>query len=118
MTRMVAQGDILIERVGDAAVSGAVVGTCGDGGSVVVAEGEGAGHRHRMLGAVTLYRDERLARDMPYELYVGHLLVCAPTARLVHDEHDTIVLEKGTYRIRRQRCLDPGDVDFIEDWAS
>lgn len=111
---LVAQGDILVERIGDRPVSGSVIGTCGERGWIVIAEGEESGNRHRVQGSATLHHDECLARDVPRELYVGHLVV-RKAARLLHEEHGPILLSAGTYCIRRQRRLEPCDPDFVED---
>ena len=105
-----AQGDILIERVSDA--DGKPIGNAGvnqfgtdPDGSAVLARGEVTGHRHRFdaMSNVTLFRDDALARDVPAELYIGHVKIAFGGADLVHEEHDTITLQDGTYRIRRQR---------------
>jgi hypothetical protein len=113
MVRLWAQGDLLIERLEDDAVS--------DDGldavkvdSVVVAVGE-TGNRHMLLGAVRFYRNEDLARDIPDNLYIGHLQVTGVAARLTHEEHAPIMLEQGNYRVRRQRHLEPNDVAILED---
>jgi hypothetical protein len=111
--RLCAQGDILLERVEDAALPAQVIQSARDGG-VVVAEGEATGHHHRLLGSVTMYRDDAIARDIPSGLYVAHVAVKSATARLVHEEHAPITLEKGTYRVRRQRQLEPTDVGMHE----
>jgi hypothetical protein len=117
MIRLCAQGDILIERVADAPVSGRVIQSIDDG-SAVVAAGEAAGHHHRIFGSVTLYRDDALAREIPAGLYVAHLQVKAPAARLEHEEHAPIALEQGTYRVRRQRRLEPADVGIHEHFST
>jgi hypothetical protein len=111
--RLCAQGDILIERVEDAMASGHVVQSVHNG-PVVIAEGEATGHHHRLVGSVTMYRDDAIARDIPRELYVAHVTVRSPSARLVHEEHAPITLDKGTYRVRRQRQLEPTDVGMYE----
>jgi hypothetical protein len=116
MVRLCAQGDILIERIGEAKVSGHIV-ECVTGGSATVAAGEATGHHHRVFGSVTLYRDDELARDVPARLYVGHLQVNSANARIDHEEHTPIELPQGTYRIRRQRQLEPTDVDFHEQYG-
>lgn len=85
MTRLCAQGDILIERVADAPVSSRVIETA-DTGSAIVAAGEETGHHHRIFGSVTMYRDDALAREIPRGLYVAHLRVTTPAARLEHEE--------------------------------
>ena len=117
MPRLCAQGDILIERVDDVPVSGRVILPT-DEGSAVVAEGEATGHHHRLLGAVTMYRDDALAREIPTGLYVAHVRVDGPTARLEHEEHAPITLPQGTYRVRRQRHLEPTDVGMYEHFSS
>jgi hypothetical protein len=38
-----------------------------------------------------------------------------PGARLEHEEHAPITLEQGTYRVRRQRHLEPSDVHIVGD---
>jgi hypothetical protein len=117
MPSLCAQGDILIERVGDAPVSGRVVQSVCDG-SAVVAAGEATGHHHRILGSLTMYRDDALAREMPRGLYVAHLKIDSPTARLQHEEHASITLERGTYRVRRQRQLEPTDIGIHEHFSA
>ncbi len=114
MTRMFAQGDLLIERVADTVPTGSVIDP-GVDGAVVLAEGEVTGHRHAIYDRVTMFRDDSLARDIPAGLYVGHVRVDQPSARLVHDEHAPIALDKGTYRIRRQRELEPQDARIVVD---
>src|SRR5262245_28699346 len=111
--RLCVQGDILIERVEDAATSGQVIQSIHEG-PVVLAEGEATGHHHRLLGSVTMYRDDAIARELPLGLYIAHVTVKSSTARLVHEEHAPITLDKGTYLVRRQRHLEPTDVGMHE----
>lgn len=66
---------------------------------LVLAEGDATGHRHRIEDggtAVLLALGDRT-----------FLEVVSDEATLVHDEHDTIVLPRGTYRYWRQREYDP-----------
>ena len=116
MTRLCAQGDILIERVDDDAASGQVLQSVE--GAAIIAEGEATGHHHRLLGSVTMYRDDALARDIPSGLYVAHVEVRSPTTRLEHEEHAPIMLDKGTYRVRRQRQLEPTDIGIHEHFST
>lgn len=105
-TKRYAQGDIVLERVDDQAPTGKLVARDPDG-AVVLARGEVTGHRHAFYGAnVVMFRDDALARDMPPELYVGHVRVKDDSARLEHEEHAAITLPRGTYRVRRQREFD------------
>lgn len=106
MRELYAQGDLLIERVNDVAAEGA---TPASDCSVVLAEGELTGHHHTAFGRIAFFRDDGLARDIPGGLYIGHMKIEAPSARVVHQEHAAIDLPTGTYRVRRQRELDPDD---------
>lgn len=66
----------------------------------VVAEGEVTGHKHRVLDphSAQLFRFHD-------DFYLD---VVADYAQLVHDEHETLWLEFGIYRIWRQREYEPG----------
>ncbi len=114
MHTLFAQGDLLIEKVDDAGPSGTIVGALATG-ATVLAEGEATGHRHAFFEPVTMFRDDGLARDVPGGLYIGHVRIDGPSARLEHDEHASITLPRGTYRVRRQRELEPKDARFIAD---
>ena len=116
MGLLCAQGDILVERVGDVEISGHVIERVTDG-SAVVAGGEKAGHFHTVIGSVTLFRDDALARDIPAGLYTLHLQIHSARARLQHDEHAPITLTRGSYRLRRQRQLEPTDTGFSEQYG-
>jgi hypothetical protein len=108
------QGDVCIERVPDADPSGKTIPD--KNGAVILAEGEATGHHHAFFGTgVTMFRDDSLARDVPQELYIGHIKITTPTAELKHQEHDSITLKKGTYRIRRQREWDAGMARTVAD---
>lgn len=114
MARLYAQGDVLIEEVVDRSPSGTPIEPAADG-AIVLAEGEVTGHRHTMRDSVTFFRDDALARDIPTELYIGHVKVEAPMSRVEHQEHAPINLPRGTYRVRRQRELQPKDVRLVAD---
>jgi hypothetical protein len=113
MHEQFAQGDLLIEHVDDTQPSGTLAQRAGD--VTVLAEGELTGHRHVIHDRVTMFRDEALARDIPADLYVAHLQIEAPFARVEHNEHDTITLTKGTYRVSRQREMGPEDAVLVYD---
>lgn len=109
-----AQGDLLLERVDDVAPSGTVAENAEDA-PMVLAEGEESGHRHAIRERVTMFRNEKLARDIPAGLYVGHVQVSSAYARVTHEEHAPITLPRGTYRVRRQRELGPLDARVLAD---
>lgn len=113
MSELFAQGDLLIERVPDVEPSGQIVPSAGEG--YVLAEGEATGHMHAIRNHIAFFRDDGLARDVPASLYIGHVRVGQESARIEHDEHDTIMLGQGTYRVRRQRELDPSEVRVVSD---
>lgn len=108
MTELYAQGDVLLELVADVpahALPKKLIKADPDG-SVVLARGEATGHRHRFApdNGVVMFRDDGLARDMPTELYIGHIKIASKEgAELRHEEHDQVHLPAGTYRVRRQR---------------
>lgn len=115
MAKLFFQGDVCIEKVDDAEPSGEAIAPRADG-AVVLAEGEVTGHAHAFLGGgVVMFRDDALARDVPSELYIGHIKIDALKAELRHQEHDTICLERGTYRIRRQREFHAGLARVVSD---
>lgn len=114
MRELYAQGDLLIERVDTLQPSGDLP-TPGADGSFILAEGELTGHCHALFGRATMFRDDSLARDIPGGLYVGHLNVDGPSARIQHQEHAAIDLPKGSYRVRRQRELEPKDARIVAD---
>ncbi|SRR6266700_4796953 len=114
MAEIFAQGDLLLERVADVAPSGTVEENA-DGAAVVLLEGEKTGHCHTIRERVTMFRDDRLARDVPAGLYVGHVRVASEYARVTHEEHAPVTLPRGTYRVRRQRELGPWDARILAD---
>jgi hypothetical protein len=111
---MYAQGDLLIERVDDIVPSGTILSP-DESGATVLAEGELTGHRHAIFERVTMFRDDSLARDVPGSLYIGHVKVEGGPATVHHHEHAPIALGEGTYRVRRQRELEPRDAVIVAD---
>jgi hypothetical protein len=114
MKEIFAQGDLLFERINDLSPSGTIVRSLA-GSAMVLAEGEATGHRHAIYDCVTMFRDDSLARDVPSGLYVAHVRVDGPLARVEHDELAPIRLSQGTYRVRRQRELEPTDARIVAD---
>jgi hypothetical protein len=92
------QGDIYIESIHEIPQAAVVQP------DLVLAEGEATGHRHRI-------EDPRSAIlfDDRGQLYLN---ITSSRARVVHDEHATIDLERGYYRVWRQREYDPVQPGF------
>lgn len=72
-----------------------------------LAKGEATGHAHRIeeRGAAELFRGDDA-------LYLG---VTAPMATLVHEEHASISLPRGIYRVWIQREYTPKEIRRVID---
>jgi hypothetical protein len=105
------QGDILLQPIGERTVPTGVktlpTKPRDARGRLVLALGEATGHAHAVVGEGTLY----LA---PEPMLIGHLHLDQAT-RIVHEEHATIDLPKGWYRVVRQREYIPGAVRMVAD---
>jgi hypothetical protein len=79
------------------------------GGRAVLAHGEATGHAHAIAAAgAALFRDAELAAIF---MTVSEE---APVA-LMHDEHGTIMIPPGKFRVVRQREYVPGAVRYVAD---
>lgn len=105
--KMYRQGDVLIVAV-DKMPDGAKELPRSKRG-VVLAEGEVTGHAHRITARhASLYRTEDDARY----LRVGG---SAGPAQLKHEEHKTVTLPKGDYRITIHHEYEPEAIRRVED---
>jgi hypothetical protein len=87
------QGDVFIED------TPLIPGGARQQASMVLVEGELTGHAHRIADSDTAIVYERRG-----ELF---LQVIADLAEVIHQEHATIRLPRGRYRVWRQREFDP-----------
>ena len=101
------QGDVLIERIPSLPANAKKMAR--ENGRVILAHGEVTGHAH----AIT---------DKHADLYsavdsgdVTFLEITEAVAALEHDEHATITLEPGTYRVTRQREYSPEAIRNVAD---
>ena len=102
---MYRQGDVLLVRT-DEPVPESATAVDRDGRGLVLAHGEATGHAHRIASVLaTLY-----VMDKAYRL----LHVEEPT-ELVHEEHGTIPLDPGMYRVFRQREYTPEGIRNVAD---
>jgi hypothetical protein len=108
---MYRQGDILILPIAEAAVPRAVRAlppAPRDGrGRMVLALGEATGHAHAIAAPGELLRD-------PDPLVPDHLHLPSG-GLLVHEEHGSISLPTGWFRVIRQREYVPGAVRVVAD---
>ena len=76
-------------------------------GNLILAYGEITGHSHRVA-------DPRTAETFELDGQI-YLKVTAPKALLVHEEHATIELPQGIYRVWQQREYSPGEIRRVYD---
>jgi hypothetical protein len=100
------QGDVLVQQI--TTIPTGLQQVPRDNGRVILAYGEVTGHAHAVVGDV-----EFLAADLA-ELEERFLRVEAE-AQIVHEEHDTIVLPPGNYRVVRQREYAPAAPVYVAD---
>lgn len=101
------QGDVLIERI--AALPSALKKIPRENGRVVLAHGEVTGHAHAIADEhADLFQSEQ-------EAGVTFLEVRDAVAALTHDEHSTIQLAPGKYRVVRQREYTPTEIRSVAD---
>lgn len=103
------QGDVLLIKA--KAIPAAAKPVPREQGRVILAHGEVTNHCHALhSAAVTFFRPD----DMPTGS-VGGWLEVRETAQLVHEEHSTITLPPGIYRLARQVEEMPDAVRQVAD---
>lgn len=100
------QGDVLLRRVNK--IPGGLQAVPLDRGRVILAYGEVTGHAHAVEGDV-----EFLAADLAER--EERFLRVEREASVVHEEHDTITLRPGDYRVVRQREYAPERPTYVAD---
>ena len=102
------QGDVLITRI--AALPKSATKLAREHNRVILAHGEVTGHHHSFCEeTVDLY-----APAVP-EAGVTYLEVRAAMAMLTHQEHATIRVAPGTYKVTRQREYSPEAIRNVAD---
>lgn len=104
--KMYRQGDVLIERI-DKSHMNRSKPMDREGGKVILAHGEVTGHAHAIADAGV----HQYAGDAG----VTYLEVQQAVALLQHEEHGTIELPQGTYRVIRQREYSPEEIRNVAD---
>lgn len=103
---MFRQGDVLIVPIPASAVAPAALAAGpqqrkGDA-PMILALGDSTGHAHAVQGRGSLYPAPTLSDPAFLHLPQG--------GRVVHEEHGTIPLPEGWFRVVRQREYEPGAV--------
>lgn len=104
---MYRQGDVLIERVAKRPTT-AVKPVARENGKIVLAHGEVTGHAHAI-------EEKGVALFSGGVNGVTYLEVESAMAALRHEEHATIELPTGTYRVQRQREYAPDEIRNVAD---
>ena len=78
-------------------------------GRLVLAEGEATGHAHTIVDESA----ELVTPEGAAELYL--LVHGTDPVELVHQEHDTIPVEPGAYKVIRQREYQPDAIRRVAD---
>jgi len=92
------QGDVLLVPVPGSEVPATAVPAPRDrAGRMVLARGEATGHAHVIVDVDRLF------------------VKIVTRARVVHEEHGTITIPAGAYRIVRQREYVPGAYRYVAD---
>ena len=105
-THQYRQGDVLITRV--RRTRARMTPVARDAGRVVLAYGEVTGHAHAIAEP-----DVEILSDDDNRRFLR--IVGSGGATLVHEEHATITLPKGTYEVTRQREYSPEAVRQVAD---
>lgn len=102
------QGDVLLQRVDAIPADAAPIEHKGD---VILAYGEVTGHAHRLAaGSVKPY-----AKGGSWSAQAERFIAIAESAALTHEEHSTIALPAGNYRVIQQREYSPEEIRNVAD---
>jgi hypothetical protein len=103
---MYRQGDVLIIPI-DVLPKGLNV-VPREHGRLILAHGEATGHAHAIASRhATLFRDPKLAAIF--------MQVSGGSVALEHNEHATITIPSGNYRVVRQREYSPEEIRQVAD---
>lgn len=114
--KMVRQGDILIEKIDHKPETY----DASENGRIILAHGEVTGHAHEIddREQATLGKPAmpiKVDGDTDSETATQSILTLGRNANLVHQEHAGIPLERGTYRVTRQREYSPEAIRNVAD---
>ena len=101
MVVMYRQGDVLLRKVES------IPEDAKPSDDDIILKGEATGHAHRIVNGTIFTRS-----SWPIQMFVE----ASAGATLVHEEHESILIEPGFYEVIRQREYDPKSRSrFVED---
>ena len=104
------QGDVFVEKV--RSVKGQPVKT----DRVILAYGEVTGHCHEVVAVDPCTDTETMPSAQLFEEPDGaRYLLVERACQIVHQEHGTIPLAPGAYRVTRQREYTPSEIRQVVD---
>lgn len=106
---MYRHGDLLIKRVTEFEGKRVIKKWLPEEDRVTLLRGEATGHSH-------VLKANEGSRISLYENEVGdRFFEVKGTAVLLHEEHKTIELPEGSYRVIRQRVYTPKAIEYVRD---
>lgn len=110
------QGDVLIENI--AKIPNTAVKQK-KSAAIVLAHGTATGHHHTLKTTKPVQwfkQGEIPSTTAKASTLAGEIYVALPAGgKVTHDEHSTIALPKGTYRVLRQREYTPSAIVNVQD---
>lgn len=107
------QGDVLIEKI--AQLPQGFQEEPRDKGRVILAYGEVTSHAHAIKARKVVKSPYRQETALNAPIQVSELEIQQALAALEHEEHATITLERGSYRVIRQREYSPEAIRNVID---
>jgi hypothetical protein len=102
------QGDVLLVRIDDIPTDAT---TCKVNGDVILAYGEVTGHAHRIAPDKAM----PFAKGGVWSPTAERFIQALEGAELTHEEHATIALPPGNYRVIQQREYSPEEIRNVAD---
>ena len=106
--KMFRQGDVLLIQVNSIPANAVA---CEVKGDVILAYGEVTGHAHRLKAGTV----KPLAKGGVWEPRAERFIQALEGAELIHEEHSTITLPAGNYRVVQQREYHPEEIRNVAD---
>lgn len=107
MHGLIRQGDVLIVPTNTVPANTNRVER--ENGRLILAHGEATGHAHAIIEEAA----QLVTSEQANELFL--LVHGTETVSLVHDEHNTLVIAPGTYKVIRQREYSPAGLRNVQD---